>query len=114
MGIKVEFNPDLALRNIEEFKKGNRRLEECIPETLEEGKIYNFLKSEQRNYWLGGELPLRETKGKENLSKPKASVKILEVTHFLENDKIYTKGKYKIIKILNNNAHYFDGYELAD
>jgi len=25
MGIKVEFNPDLALRNISEFKNGNRK-----------------------------------------------------------------------------------------
>jgi len=30
MGIKVEFNPDLALRNISEFKNGRRQIEECI------------------------------------------------------------------------------------
>ena len=40
MGIKIEFNPDLALRDISEHKKGNRKIEECIPEKLEEGKIY--------------------------------------------------------------------------
>jgi len=112
MGILVEFNPDLALRNIKEYEKGNRKLEECIPENLEEGKIYNFIKKDQRNYWLQGELPLRETAGNENLSKPKASVKILEVTHFVENGQIYTKGKYKIIKILKENEMYFDGYEI--
>lgn len=39
MGIQVEFNPDLALRNISEFKKGNRKEDECIPEKLETGKI---------------------------------------------------------------------------
>ena len=38
MGIKVEFNPDLALRNIAEFKNGNREIDECIPENLEIGK----------------------------------------------------------------------------
>ena len=50
MGIKVEFNPDLALRNISEFKNGNRKIEECITEDIEAGKIYPFLKKEQRLY----------------------------------------------------------------
>ena len=50
MGIIVEFNPDLALRNISEFKKSNRKIEECIPEKLETDKQYNFLKKGQRNY----------------------------------------------------------------
>lgn len=44
MGIKVEFNPDLALRNISEYARGSRKLEECIPENLEAGKVYDFLK----------------------------------------------------------------------
>ncbi len=52
MGITVDFNPDLALRNIKEFKEGRRKLEECIPEKLEIGKSYNFLKKGQRLYWL--------------------------------------------------------------
>lgn len=114
MGIKVEFNPDLCLRNISEYRKGNRKPEECIPEQLEVGKIYEFLKSEQRLYWLGGELPLRETKGGENLSKPKASVKILEFTLFKEKDLIFTKGKYEIVKILDDDDVYFEGYELIN
>lgn len=114
MGIKIEFNPDLALRDIEEFKKGNRKIEECIPENLEEGKIYDFLKSNQRNYWLDGELPLLETKGNEQLSRPIASIIILEVTHFKENNKSYTKGKYKVIKVLGKDSPiYFESYQLA-
>jgi len=56
MGIKVEFNPDLALRNISEFKNGNRKIEECIPESLETGKTYPFLKREQRLYLIAQEL----------------------------------------------------------
>src|SRR3989344_7138244 len=107
MGILVEFNPDLALRNISEFKAGNRRIEECIPEPLKEGEIYHFLKEGQRFYWLEWELPLLETKGMGNLSKPKASIIILEATHFKENNKVYTKGKYKIIKILSEGEVYF-------
>lgn len=111
MGIKIEFNPDLALRNISEFKNGNRKVEECIPERLEEGAVYVFFKKEMRNYWLMGELPLRETKGGEVLSRPKASVVILEVTHFLQDGEVCTRGKYKIAKVLDENDIYFEGYE---
>ncbi len=99
MGIKVEFNPDLALRNIEEFKKGNRKREECVPDSLKEGKVYEFLKKGQRNYWVEGEVPLVETKGNQQLSRPLASVVILESTHFMLNNKPYTKGKYRIIEV---------------
>jgi len=80
MGIQVEFNPDLALRNIEEFKAGKRKSEECIPEPLEKGKIYDFLKKGQRLYyfndsefWGNGQIPLMETSGGEKLSRPLAS-----------------------------------------
>ncbi|MDD4803649.1 MAG: hypothetical protein PHN69_00555 [Candidatus Pacebacteria bacterium] len=109
MGIQIEFNPDLALRNISEYKNGNRKIEECIPEILEEGKIYDFLKEGQRCYWLHGELPLLETKGMENLSVPKASIIILEATHYKIDDKNYTKGKYKLIKIIKEGEIYFNG-----
>lgn len=34
MGIKVEFNPDLALRDISEYKSGRRKKEECVPDPL--------------------------------------------------------------------------------
>lgn len=109
MGIKVEFNPDLALRDISEYKEGRRKQEECLPETLEEGKIYSFLKEGQRLYWLEGELPLLETKGMENLSKPKASILILEAIHFRENNKNYTKGSYQVVKIIPDGEIYFNG-----
>lgn len=109
MGIQVEFNPDLALRNISEFKNQKRKLEECIPDNLEEGKIYNFRKEGQRLYWLDGELPLLETRGMGDLSKPKASIVILETIHRKENNSIYTNGKYKVIKILSDNKIYFNG-----
>ncbi len=108
MGIKVEFNPDLALRNISEFNNGKRKKEECIPENLEKDKIYDFLKSGQRFFWFSdaknwgnGQIPLCETDGKENLSRPIASIKMIEATHFLNNKKIWTKGKYKVIDIFD-------------
>jgi hypothetical protein len=110
MGIKVEFNPDLALRNIAEHKNGKRKIEECIPENLEVGKEYVFLKSEQRlfylsdsEFWGNGQIPLCETNGKEELSRPIASIKILEATHFLENGKVFTKGKYRAMEVFDRN-----------
>jgi len=112
MGIKVEFNPDLCLRDILEFKEGRRLEAECLPELLVEGKVYDFLKSDQRLYWLFGELPLRETKGGEQLSKPRASVVVLETTHFLDDGKMFTRGKYKVVKILKDTDDYFEGYEI--
>lgn len=109
MGIQIEFNPDLALRNISESKSGNRKLEECIPEVLELGDTYDFLKEGQRCYWLDGEVPLLETKGGGDLSKPKASIIILEATHCKVDTKTWTKGKYKVIKIISDNEIYFNG-----
>jgi len=111
MGIKVEFNPDLALRNIAEFKKGKRKRAECIPVNLKAGRIYPFLKKEQRNYWLHGEIPLVETKGNEQLSRPKASIIIKEATHFIKSKEVYTKGKYKVVKAFNDNKIHFEACE---
>lgn len=108
MGIQIEFNPDLALRK---FKTSGRLENECLPEKLAGGKKYNFLKEGQRNYWLFGEIPLRETKGEGNLSEPIASIIILEATHFKKEDKIYTKGKYKIIKKIKGGEIYFNGLD---
>ena len=59
MGIQVEFNPDLALRNISEFKNGNRKKEECMPENIEAGKTYPFLKEGQRKEDVGAWLVSR-------------------------------------------------------
>lgn len=110
MGIKIEFNPDLALRNIAEFEKGNRKEEECIPSNLITGKVYDFLKKDQRNYWLHGEIPLLETKGDEALSRPKASIIILEATHLLINGEMYTKGKYRVVEVFAGNEIHFESY----
>jgi hypothetical protein len=112
MGIKVEFNPDLALRNIFEFKNGSRKIEECIPEKLEVGKIYSFLKRDQRNYWLHGQIPLIETKGNEVLSRPKASIIITEATHFINEDIIFTRGFYKVVEVFNDDEIHFEGFDL--
>lgn len=96
MGIQVEFNPDLALRM---FRTPGRMEEECLPRVIEPGRIYPFLKRGQRNYWFDGEVPLLITDGNQNLSSPIASVKIMNTTHFVNIDEVYTKGYYKVIEV---------------
>lgn len=112
MGIQVEFNPDLALRNISEFKAGRRKEPECVPEKLEAGLTFEFLKSGQRNYWLLGEVPFVETKGNQVLSRPLASVKIVECIHFVKDGSVYTKGKYLVVEVFDSNDPliHFDGF----
>lgn len=114
MGILTEYNPDLALRNIKEFKAGRRKAEECIPENLKAGETYEFLKKGQRLYWLHGELPLLETEGEQNLSSPLASIVILESTHYLEGDEVWTKGKYKVIEVFEDDGPHFNGFAKVD
>jgi hypothetical protein len=111
MGIKIEFNPDLALRDVSEYKNGNRKIEECIPENIKRGEVYNFLKKDQRNYWLFGEIPLVETKGSEKLSRPKAGIVILEATHFVENGEIYTRGKYRVVEVFKDVEIKFECFD---
>ena len=101
MGIETEYNPDLALRNHSEFLKGNREEAECLPKKIEAEKCYDFLKKGQRLYLLHGEMPLLETKGNQQLSKPIASIVILEATHFLKNRESYTRGKYKAVEVFD-------------
>ena len=110
MGIQVEYNPDLALRNISEYKNNNRTLEECIPGDLEVGKSYSFLKKGQRNYWLLGEIPLLETKGNQELSLPSASIIITEATHFTKDNEVYTKGIYKVVELFEGEKIHFNGF----
>lgn len=39
MGINVEFNPELTLRNYAEFVKGDKKKEECLPEGLKKRRV---------------------------------------------------------------------------
>lgn len=105
MGIVVEFNPDLALRS---FGSEGRGIEECLPEVLEKGCVYDFLKKGHRLYyfsnseWWGfGQIPLCETFGDEKLSRPIASIRILEATHFLKGGEVWTRGKYEVFDVFD-------------
>lgn len=111
MGICVEFNPDLALRNISAFHSGERKIEECIPDGLVAGNTYPFLKRGQRNYWLEGEIPLIETQGNQQLSSPIASIVIEYCTHMLIDGVTYTKGTYRVIEVFTDDSVHFNGFE---
>ena len=104
MGIEIEFNPDICLRDYSLFKEGKREEAECLPENIEAGKVYSFLKKGQRMFWFYGELALLETKGNQQLSRPLASIKILEATHFLKDEKVWTKGKYEVVEVFDKNS----------
>jgi len=110
MGIKVEFNPDLALRA---YGTPDRKEAECLPSKLEVGKIYEFLKEGQRNYWLEGEIPLCETRGEGRLSRPIASVVILDATQFIaeQDGKLYTGGRYAVKAVFDatDKTIHFEG-----
>lgn len=111
MSIHMKFAPDLVLRNFSEQLSGKKRVEECIPQDMKEGEIYDFLKAGQRAYWLDGEQPLLEKSVDGEISPPIASVIILEVTHFKEGGKVWTRGKYLIKKVIESGEIYFNGCE---
>ena len=110
MGIAVEFNPDLALRDRAEFEAGRRQEAECLPVELKAGETYPFLKKEQRNYWLLGELPLLRTKGDAQLSRPLASIVITEATHFVVDGVVWTRGQFKVVEVFSDDAIHFESY----
>ncbi|MDP3986755.1 MAG: hypothetical protein Q8P81_00845 [Nanoarchaeota archaeon] len=110
MGIQVEFNPDLCLRA---HGTEGRLEDECLPEELNVGFAYSFLKRGHRYYWMKGEIPLRETDGEGHLSRPLASVKIHQVT-LTEED--YTEGFYTVMEVYDpeDPRIHFEGYEKVE
>lgn len=110
MGIKVEYNPDLALRDYQHFLDKKRQEAECIPQNLTVGATYPFLKKDQRLYWLHGEIPLLQTEGNEKLSLPIASIIINEATHTLRNGEVWTSGTYTVQEIFTDDTPRFNGF----
>ena len=105
MEIKADFESALVLHNVREFVLDKRKFDECIPENLKEDREYGFLVPGQRNYWLLGKFPLHEKQdppvGGVSVSEdPRAIINIYEVTHFIDNGQIFTKGKYKILQVV--------------
>lgn len=107
MGIQVEFNPELCLRH---YKTEGRMAKECLPEKLKVGERHQFLKRNHRYYWLGGEIPLRETSGDGKVSRPLASIRIKKFTLYATGQ---TGGVYEIMEVYNpeNPQIHFEGLE---
>ncbi len=55
-------------------------------------------------------IPLLETKGNQKLSRPLASIIIIEVMHFKDEDSVWTKGKYKIVEVFWGNKIELESY----
>ncbi|MEI6731525.1 MAG: hypothetical protein WCK90_02475 [archaeon] len=100
MSLETHYCKLLALRS---YKSPSRTPDECLPETLESGSIYTFLKSGQRIFDLNNPIPLHETQGDEMLSKPIALVNIIKATHHKTGDTIWTSGKYVISEVIPEN-----------
>lgn len=111
MPICIEYAPELVLRNFSEYENKRREKEECVPENLKKNEIYNFLKQGQKAYWLEGEQALLEKYKDGSLSKPIASIQILEVVHFVKDGQLFSKGKYKVIRLISKGEIYFNGCE---
>jgi hypothetical protein len=101
MGIKLDYNLSLTLRS---FGTEGREPSECLPAKLEAGKVYEFLKKGQRNYWMTDEIPLFEINGDRDPLRPVAFVSILETTHFSFDGEVLTRGKYRVSNISGQNA----------
>jgi hypothetical protein len=94
MGIKVEFNPDLCLR---EFGTEGRDLAECVPPVMTTGTFFQFLKEGQRCFWFEGPVDLRITKGNGNFGDPIAQVRIINASHHIRDGKVWTEGLARIL-----------------
>jgi hypothetical protein len=53
---------------------------------------------------------LLETKRNSILSRPKASSIILQATHFVKNNEVFTKGTYKVIEVFIGAEIHFEGF----
>jgi hypothetical protein len=103
MELTPTFESELALWNIREFVTDKKKFDECIPENFKEGREYNFLLEGQKFFGLFAKFPLVEIGGNSNgMNNTRALINIIEVTHFLDNGKLFTKGKYRILRVVSD------------
>ena len=102
MDIKPEFESEICLHNVREFVADKRKFDECIPENLKEGREYGFLLEGQKFFGLLGKYPLVELKEDGKTPGPtRALINLLEVAHFLGDKNVFTKGRYKILRVMD-------------
>ena len=98
MRMKIKYDSNLCLRR---HGTPDRSFMENLPKDLVMNRTYYFLKTGKREFFIEGKIPLRETDGNGNLSRPLANVRIPEYTHFLKDGEVYTRGEYVILEILS-------------
>ena len=98
---KIEYNTDLALYESKKYSKGQCMAEECMPEQLELGETYEFVKKGHRNYELSAEVTLLEMKEDEVLFDMRARGPIIELSFFIEEGQSYTRGKFTVNELLS-------------
>lgn len=103
MGVPVEFNTVLALRDRRMSGDVSRATDELLPETLAKGDEHAFTKRGQRIYRLDVEIPLVVTHGNHDISRPLAAVVILEATHVLRDGAYWTIGRYRITEVFSSD-----------
>lgn len=109
----VEYNSYLVLYP---YGTQGKSAEECLPEELEVGKIYEFLKKGYQNYEIGKAVPLFDKMHVLNMTPPRpiAAVSILTPTPILnESNEIWTSVFYGVHALLNHQElkNHFNGGE---
>ncbi len=101
MSSHIVYNTDLALYSHEECLNEMHVPDECLPEKLELGKTYPFLKVGHRNYEINGRVTLLMIKPNEVLFTMRAEVEIVESFFVIENSCSYTRGHYTVLQFLS-------------
>jgi len=104
MEISPSFESELNLWNVREFVTDKRKFDECIPENMKEDREYGFLLEGQKFFGLFAKFPLVEIDENNTQDVTRALVNIFEVTHFLDNEKLYTKGKYRVLRVISEKS----------
>lgn len=99
MGVPVEFNAVLALRDAAESINEQRHVDEYLPDHPKVGQEYGFRKCGQRIYQLGVPLSLLTTAGDNKTMQKVGTAVIIEARHIMEEDHVLTIGRYRILKL---------------
>lgn len=101
MDHKPMANQDLGLYSYSEFKSGKRKLQECVPESLELGSEHPFLKAGHWLYEKDSVITLLELAKDDVLFKMRAQVRITDTGFMVEDGQSYTQGLYLVEELLS-------------
>lgn len=100
MGISVEYNDVLALRESGDTERTER---ETIPVNIQEGVVYTYQKDGYRIFPIGKVIPLVVTQGRQQFTRVAALVVIGRVSVDLDpcDSQSVSCGWYRVIKVLD-------------